>query len=48
MRSTGVPPSLQDPENIMSHPIDLAFPGEPEFRDSPLLDAIQQGWSLMH
>ena len=30
----------------MTHPIDLAFPGEPEFRESPLLDAIQRGQSL--
>ena len=32
----------------MSHPIELAFPGEPDYRDSPLLDAIQQGQSLGH
>ena len=32
----------------MSHPIDLAFPGEPDYRDSLLLDAIQQGQSATH
>ena len=32
----------------MSGPIDLAFPGEPDHRDSPLLDAIRQGSSAAH
>ena len=32
----------------MSGPIDLAFPGEPDYRDSPLLDAIRQGPSVAH
>ena len=32
----------------MSGPIDLAFPGEPDYRDSPLLDAIRQGPSAAH
>ena len=32
----------------MSGPIDLAFPGEPDYRDSPLLDAIRQGSSAAH
>ena len=32
----------------MSQPIDLAFPGEPEYRGSPLLDAIHQGQSAAH
>ena len=32
----------------MSGPIDLAFPGEPDYRDCPLLDAIRQGSSAAH
>ena len=32
----------------MSGPIDLAFPGEPDYRDSPLLDAIRQGSPAAH
>ena len=32
----------------MSGPIDLAFPGEPDYRDYPLLDAIRQGSSAAH
>ena len=32
----------------MSGPSDLAFPGEPDYRDSPLLDAIRQGPSEAH
>ena len=32
----------------MSGPVDLAFPGEPDYRDSPLLDAIRQGSSAAH
>ena len=32
----------------MSGSIDLAFPGEPDYRDSPLLDAIRQGPSEAH
>ena len=32
----------------MSGPIDLAFPGEPDYWDSPLLDAIRQGSSAAH
>ena len=35
-------------ERTMSGPIDLAFPGEPDYRDSPLLDAIRQGPSAAH
>ena len=49
MRSTGVPPVFGGPrERNMSQPIDLAFPGERDSRDSPLLDAIQQGQSVAH
>ena len=29
-------------------PYRLAFPGEPDYRDSPLLDAIRQGSSAAH
>ena len=32
----------------MSGSIDLAFPGEPDNRDPPLLDAIRQGTSEAH
>ena len=32
----------------MSGPVDLAFPGEPDYWDSPLLDAIRQGSSAAH
>ena len=32
----------------MSGLVDLAFPGEPDYRDSPLLDAIRQGSSAAH
>ena len=32
----------------MSGPINLAFPGEPDYRDPPLRNAIRQGPSAAH
>ena len=44
----GTPVFAGHRERTMSGPIDLAFPGEPDYRDSPLLDAIRQGPSEAH
>ena len=44
----GTPVFAGHRERTMSGPIDLAFPGEPDYRDSPLPDAIRQGPSEAH
>ena len=44
----GTPVFAGHRERKMSGSIDLAFPGEPDYRHPSLLDAIQQGPSKAH